>query len=284
MSVEIEPAELGFQRPFDQEVSQILHLRNPNSDPVAFKVKTTAPRRYCVRPNSGRIEPGKHVEVQVLLQAMKDEPPLDTKCRDKFLVQSVAVSADKEFSNVTAIWHDVEQSAKNTIQERKIRVNYLAPADAPSTNGAPAEDDASALHASPANPKFETPSVPTRAAPVAAAAGIAEPPIPPPNLKSEPQELDSASASQNTKKVRQRVTFSSAGEDVESQLEDARAQIQALKQQVADSELRQRKAAPKQNASEMATLQQQSHPSGGVPVQMVAGLCLLSFLLAYFFF
>lgn len=39
----------------------------------------------------------------VLLQAMKEDPPLDAKCKDKFLVQSVAISADKEFPNVSQI-------------------------------------------------------------------------------------------------------------------------------------------------------------------------------------
>lgn len=34
---------------------------------------------------------------------MKTEPPLDTRCRDKFLVQSVPITSDKEFSNLTAI-------------------------------------------------------------------------------------------------------------------------------------------------------------------------------------
>ena len=34
---------------------------------------------------------------------MKQEPPLDAKCRDKFLVQSVAVTADKEFANVGSV-------------------------------------------------------------------------------------------------------------------------------------------------------------------------------------
>lgn len=34
---------------------------------------------------------------------MKTEPPLDTRCRDKFLVQSVPITGDKEFSNLTAI-------------------------------------------------------------------------------------------------------------------------------------------------------------------------------------
>ncbi|KAI9657495.1 MAG: phosphatidylinositol-binding protein scs2 [Trizodia sp. TS-e1964] len=64
MSVEIDPPELGFRRPFQHEVSQVLRLRNPNNDPIAFKVKTTAPKQYCVRPNSGRIEPNAEVEIQ----------------------------------------------------------------------------------------------------------------------------------------------------------------------------------------------------------------------------
>jgi hypothetical protein len=34
---------------------------------------------------------------------MKQEPPMDMKCRDKFLVQSVAVTADKEFANIGSI-------------------------------------------------------------------------------------------------------------------------------------------------------------------------------------
>lgn len=34
---------------------------------------------------------------------MKQDPPADTKCRDKFLVQSVLISGDLEFSNVQTI-------------------------------------------------------------------------------------------------------------------------------------------------------------------------------------
>jgi hypothetical protein len=34
---------------------------------------------------------------------MKEDPPPDAKCRDKFLVQSVLVTADKEFTNVGSL-------------------------------------------------------------------------------------------------------------------------------------------------------------------------------------
>jgi hypothetical protein len=80
----------------------------------------------------------------VLLQAMKQEPPLEAKCRDKFLVQSVAVTSDKEFTNINEIvratqlppppnihlsnkiqWEHVGQADKSSVQEKKIRVVYL---------------------------------------------------------------------------------------------------------------------------------------------------------------
>ena len=50
MSVELNPPELGFQRPFTREVIRTLHLKNPNHDPLAFKVKTTAPKQCVHRP------------------------------------------------------------------------------------------------------------------------------------------------------------------------------------------------------------------------------------------
>jgi len=79
-------------------------------------------------------------------------------------------------------------------------------------------------------------------------------------------------------------------EDLRVQLSEAKGQILRLKQQAEDQVLRQRKSdAVNQDSRERITtgttgmgIQQQ--PADGVPVQIVAALCLLSFLLAYFFF
>lgn len=79
---------------------------------------------------------------------------------------------------------------------------------------------------------------------------------------------------------------SNANADLVGQLSQANAQIQRLKQQVAEHELRQRK--PVKSETSDANLQQQQIPQqfaeSGVPLHIVAGLCLLSFLLAYIFF
>lgn len=49
--------------PFTDVVTTNLKLKNPSDKRVCFKVKTTAPRRYCVRPNSGIIDPGATVTI-----------------------------------------------------------------------------------------------------------------------------------------------------------------------------------------------------------------------------
>lgn len=56
-------------------VKESIHVKNPGTEPVIFKVKTTAPKQYCVRPNAGRIEPNSEIEVQsklfVIIQQIK---------------------------------------------------------------------------------------------------------------------------------------------------------------------------------------------------------------------
>lgn len=67
-------------------------------------------------------------------------------------------------------------------------------------------------------------------------------------------------------------------EELRAQLSDAKSQIQKLK----DQGLKQGKAG-----GSAAPMMQQQHPQStemGVPLQIVAGLCLISFLLGYFFF
>ncbi|NWW37128.1 VAPA protein, partial [Panurus biarmicus] len=75
-----------FSGPFTDVVTTNLKLRNPSDRKVCFKVKTTAPRRYCVRPNSGIIDPGSSVIVSVMLQPFDYDP--NEKSKHKFMVQT----------------------------------------------------------------------------------------------------------------------------------------------------------------------------------------------------
>uniref|UniRef100_A0A2I3TAS0 MSP domain-containing protein n=1 Tax=Pan troglodytes TaxID=9598 RepID=A0A2I3TAS0_PANTR len=68
------PIDLKFKGPFTDVVTTNLKLRNPSDRKVCFKVKTTVPHRYCVRPNSGIIDPGSTVTVSVMLQPFDYDP------------------------------------------------------------------------------------------------------------------------------------------------------------------------------------------------------------------
>lgn len=52
-----------YSGPFNQAITSHMLLKNPTDKPILFKIKTTAPKRYCVRPNSGLLEPNNFLEV-----------------------------------------------------------------------------------------------------------------------------------------------------------------------------------------------------------------------------
>ncbi|KAJ5143983.1 uncharacterized protein N7515_002770 [Penicillium bovifimosum] len=277
MTIQIEPSELGFKRPFTQEVCQVLRLTNPNHEGVVFKVKTTAPKHYCVRPNSGHIQPGQTVEVQVLLQAMKEDPAPDAKCKDKFLVQAVSVTSGLEDASVSQIF---DQTPKTDVVERKIRVVYLA-TDASDENGPDSvHDEEPPSYTSPGG-NFQTP------APKKIDTDEASP-IPAPNFsektKSETPQREPTSIVASAKSAVANALPST--DELKSQLAEANAQIQRLKDRLADQGLRQRKTGTETTGTAIPATMQQSHApaASGVPIQAVAFLCLLSFLIAYFFF
>ena len=53
----------------NKTLEKSLFLKNTSEYAVAFKVKTTAPKRYCVRPNSSVIKAHESVEVRIVMQA-----------------------------------------------------------------------------------------------------------------------------------------------------------------------------------------------------------------------
>ncbi|WAR13334.1 VP33-like protein [Mya arenaria] len=103
--LKIEPSiELSFKGPFTEVVTADLRLTNPSDKRVCFKVKTTAPKRYCVRPNSGVIEPKQDITVAVMLQPFEYDP--NEKNKHKFMVQTM-FAPDGKIENQEQLWKEV---------------------------------------------------------------------------------------------------------------------------------------------------------------------------------
>ncbi|XP_023638047.1 vesicle-associated protein 1-1 isoform X2 [Capsella rubella] len=125
----VEPLDLQFPFELKKQISCSLYLTNKTDNNVAFKVKTTNPKKYCVRPNTGVVLPRSTCEVLVTMQAQK-EAPSDMQCKDKFLLQGVIASPGVSAKEVTPEMFSKE--AGHLVEETKLRVTYVAPPRPPS--------------------------------------------------------------------------------------------------------------------------------------------------------
>ncbi|KAJ1280167.1 hypothetical protein BS78_04G210700 [Paspalum vaginatum] len=120
----IDPTELRFPFELNKQISCTLQLTNKTNKQVAFKVKTTSPKKYCVRPNNGIVAPRSKADVVVTMQAQREAPP-DMHCKDKFLLQSAIVASDIMPKDVTGDMFTKESG--NVVDEVKLKVVYVTP-------------------------------------------------------------------------------------------------------------------------------------------------------------
>ncbi|KAH9621413.1 hypothetical protein KSS87_006452 [Heliosperma pusillum] len=125
----IEPLELKFSFELKKQASCSLQLSNKTENYVAFKVKTTNPKKYCVRPNTGVVSPRSTCDVVVTMQAQKEAPP-DLQCKDKFLLQSVIAPHGAAVKDITPEMFSKE--AGHVVEECKLKVVYVSPPQPPS--------------------------------------------------------------------------------------------------------------------------------------------------------
>jgi len=125
----VQPNELKFPFELKKQISCSLRLVNLTEDHVAFKVKTTSPKKYCVRPNTGVVLPQSSIDVTVTMQAQREAPP-DLQCKDKFLIQSV--KAPSGFSAKDISPELFTKEPEKDINEMKLRAVYAPPPQPPS--------------------------------------------------------------------------------------------------------------------------------------------------------
>lgn len=125
----IQPGELKFPFELRKQISCSVQLVNTTEFYVAFKVKTTSPKKYCVRPNTGVVSPGATCDITVTMQAQRDAPA-DMQCKDKFLVQSVILADDADHKEVSQ--DAFNKAPGKEVFETKLRVLYVSPPQPPS--------------------------------------------------------------------------------------------------------------------------------------------------------
>lgn len=124
----VDPVEMKFPFELKKQISCSLQVSNKTEEHVAFKIKTTNPKKYCVRPNTGIVLPRSSCDIVVTMQAQKDAPT-EMQCKDKFLLQSVIAPAGATPKDITAEMFNKDQGK---VEECKLKVVYVAPRQPPS--------------------------------------------------------------------------------------------------------------------------------------------------------
>ncbi|XP_023755012.1 vesicle-associated protein 2-2 [Lactuca sativa] len=117
---EIYPSELTFIFEPKKHMSCMIKLTSNSNRYIAFKVKTTDPKLYRVRPNKGILKPDSTCEIEVTRQACTILPATDTIVKQKLLIQRVFASEDTTHENIDSLFSS--KDSHNDINMKKLKV------------------------------------------------------------------------------------------------------------------------------------------------------------------
>ncbi|XP_053312924.1 motile sperm domain-containing protein 2 [Spea bombifrons] len=116
----ISPAEeLHFGSKESGERKCVIVLNNVTKNTVAFKVRTTAPDKYRVKPSNSSCEPGSTVDIVVSLHAA-----FMASLQDRFLVMAAEMeqSCGTSVQDLAQFWKEVP---RNKVMEHRLRCHVL---------------------------------------------------------------------------------------------------------------------------------------------------------------
>ncbi|XP_023176279.1 vesicle-associated membrane protein/synaptobrevin-binding protein [Drosophila hydei] len=115
----VEPAdELILEGPFNRAVCKKIMVFNPSKQKrVAFKLKTTTPRLFFVRPNVGLVQPEEKIAIDIFVHPVSNDIYAH---RHKFMMQ--AADASDPICDLHEFWKNISPS---TIWDTKLKVKLI---------------------------------------------------------------------------------------------------------------------------------------------------------------
>jgi len=124
------PEELVIKGPFDRATCKKIMVFNPSKTTrVTFKLKTTSPRIFFVRPNVGMILPQHSIKIDIFVHPMGLE---QIGQRHKFLMQ--AAEANANIKDLLGFWKTL---SPKSIWDTKIKVKMIGAENADAGRNSP---------------------------------------------------------------------------------------------------------------------------------------------------
>lgn len=107
----------------------ILKLRNVTKKRIAYKIKTTSPKTYIVKPNQGILQVGQKIEIEFTLQT-QELNLINGNLSDKFMIQAFEIDDGFDLNRFTE--QASELMKRNQVQSMKVRATLNKEGNGPS--------------------------------------------------------------------------------------------------------------------------------------------------------
>eukprot|EP00250_Pteridium_aquilinum_P033279 c5402_g1_i1 orf=1-2583(-) len=126
--VHVEEKEIIIDFELGRKCKTTVHLRNlMHTMPVAFKLQTTSPYKFLVRPSNGYIQPLAECTLEVILKPQQELPPAFPFSEEKFVLKTaLAPSGDDDIALPERVRNEWFLSPKTQIfTNAKLKVVYI---------------------------------------------------------------------------------------------------------------------------------------------------------------
>ncbi|KAL8498406.1 hypothetical protein ACS0TY_021649 [Phlomoides rotata] len=121
-----EPSELSFPFELNKQLSSSIRLLNKTNNYVAFKLLSTNPRKYVVRPRIGILLPGSTRDISVTTTRVLRDAPQNMRCKDKFMIRSAVATPSATLEDAPRMF---DREAGHSFHEWILRVIYSIPTE-----------------------------------------------------------------------------------------------------------------------------------------------------------
>lgn len=115
----LNPNDIIVFKSDSEEMSGQFTITNMDESAISFKIRTTSPEKFRVRPSSGTLSPG---ATQVVLIVVQPGFHLRTVTKDRFLVMSVQIpKTDLSLKELSDVW---QNSSGSKVDEYRLKCQF----------------------------------------------------------------------------------------------------------------------------------------------------------------
>jgi len=103
---------------FDHDAESVIELRNITQNAVSFKIQTTSPNKFRIRPSCGVAKPNETIFIKILLK------PEHEIAKDKFLIMYINIPSGMDLLSIRPmeIWKNKKVTSPGVYQHRLLCV------------------------------------------------------------------------------------------------------------------------------------------------------------------